>query len=241
MILSLRLHFTFKDSMFQISKYKRYPMNILVGISFINMNVSILYHFFIGPDTIYFIILAIPMIMYFPASIYGMMLFVQKMYALAKMRASSYTNHRGSVFNVQQKQLLYTTTKYASLLSLALISTFVFHVLVMIENAVTGEGKILSSPMASIDCVINILCLYLQYPFADEFYKKFCICFGKCCLYLLTKHAKRKIQRESKMDRIIQLGEHSPVSIDDGIPESASLQMVPTQSTVSVGDDNNIE
>ena len=130
------------------------------------------------------------LVIYCILSIYPMVLFVHKMYALMKLRASSLRN-----FTAKQHVLLKATTKYITLLSIALVSSWISVSTVIIANALFGdqEGEdrytllyISGGVLVCIDVTFNIICLYLQYPFNKKYYDKYCICFGNCCVYLLT-------------------------------------------------------
>ena len=140
----------------------------------------------------------------------AMILFVMKMYELIKMRASDIgSNRRGSraAFNDQQKQLLMVTTKYVSLLAFAIISTWV-RLLAFIAEVIYDDISTISGILGNVDNIINILCLYLQYPFAKKYYDKYCICayLGKCCIYCLTTKDIPELQElESQTQRGIDI------------------------------------
>ena len=42
-----------------------------------------------------------------------------------------------------------------------------------------------------IDGTINIICLYLQFPFTQKYYNKYCMCFRDCCMYLIARNTFR--------------------------------------------------
>ena len=52
--------------------------------------------------------------------------------------------------------------------------------------------------MACIDSVVNITCLYLQYPFNKKYYDQYCICAGNYCTYFLTKMALNQRQDQNR-------------------------------------------
>ena len=57
--------------------------------------------------------------------------------------------------------------------------------------------------MYSFDCMINIICLYLQYPFATKYYYKYCKCITKLWNNLLIYKAQNALKQ--KYSNIIQL------------------------------------
>ena len=108
-----------------------------------------------------------------------MILFTQKMYALTKMRVTSIKYllnppKNGPEFNEQQKQLLRTTTKFVTLLSFAMVSTWIYFVETVIEFGIMGDLRFLNGTVGNIDCIINIICLLLQYKINQRYYKKCC-------------------------------------------------------------------
>ena len=112
------------------------------------------------------------------------------MYALTKMRATSMQSGGSIEFNEQQKQLLHTTTKYVTLLSLAMLSSWMAILIGVILTASLGFSDEIFRTiiiLENMDCKINILCLYLQYPFNREYYDKYCVCFVKSLKLLCYK------------------------------------------------------
>ena len=140
---------------------------------------------------------------YFGSSVYAMVIFTHKMYALSRMRAISINknNHtENSIeFNEQQRELLYATAKYVTLLSLALISSWLTWIIFAINIVIFGDLALVSGNVGMIDVTVNVICLYLQFPFASDYYNKCCICFSDCCLCLLTKQANARLQKSKSI------------------------------------------
>ena len=202
-ILLLRLYLTFQESIFELSKNQKVFLIIVFSLHWISSIVGTILYYTNNPMVILIIVSGLWKIIYLTESIYGMILFAQKMYALTKMRASSIDNDQ-VLFNEQQMELLRTTTKYVTLLSIAMISSWIYFFFVSINGILPGQKTSVSGPLlgtlGNIDCVINILCLYLQFPFNNEYYDKYCICFTKFCMYFLEIHAKRQVGKEHKPD-----------------------------------------
>ena len=184
--LLLRLYFTFKDSVLEITKAQKWMLIVsyLFGIISVCMEPCINFkgHGFI-----------LGVIIYFVLSIYGMVVFSKKMYQVAKMDKTD--------------ELLSTTIKYVSLLCIATLSSWIVFSFMILAHIITlGDDGVISitiqsvrRSMVGIDCVVNIICLYLQYPFNDEYYKKYCACITNCCMYLIT----RRNQNEINLDDIV--------------------------------------
>ena len=187
-ILWLRLHFTFKESMFAMKRYQRW-------IVFIGTFVAIFLSAF-AALTLSNLIIGILLLLYISLSMYGMKLFVFKMYALTRMRQSS-INNQGE-FTAQQMKLLYATTKYVTLLSIAMISTLLNALLSWL--LVDIFGTVFTAFMMCFDGTINIVCLYLQFSNNKKYYDKYCICFGNCCTYLLMMREAKKLDGDKDRD-----------------------------------------
>ena len=130
-------------------------------------------------------------IIYLSISIYCLILFAQKMYKLIKMKSIIIDGNEIKL-SVEQEKLLYISTKYITLLSIAMISTWIALIFVISYSWLCAFQRIdcISSMEMGIHCtdsVINLICLYLQFPFAKNLYNKYCLFCSDCCLYMLTR------------------------------------------------------
>ena len=216
MILS-RIYFTFNDSILEITKCQKIYFFIAIPLWFIIrviiaaiywLSIAAFYLFTPSKMTIlieyiYFAMFVGGVIHHVFINIYGMILFSSKMYALVKMRARSVYHYSNIdkkeivIFNEQQRKLLHVTAKYMTLLSIAIISTWIALSIAYLPRqhvfpSIPCERNMLFLP----DCVINVLCLYLQFPFADKYYRRCCGCFGVCCVWLLIKKASPRLKNE---------------------------------------------
>ena len=110
------------------------------------------------------------------------------------------------------KKLLSITSKYVTLLTLAILSSWISLLISIFLIMILGNGHpllIIGRILVNIDCVTNIICLYLQYPFNRDYYDKFCVCFAKCCSYLLNKRGMNN-KMEDNNGNAIELGNKSP-------------------------------
>ena len=133
-----------------------------------------------------------------------MTLFVQKMYQLFKIRQCS-LDGSGIQMNDRQRKLLYTSTKYVTLLSFAMVSTWMALAYGAFVNWF-GDSIIRARTVVIIDMDINIVCMYLQFAFNRKYYDKYCVCFGSCCSYFMDRKFRRSHQTVMKMDKEINLG-----------------------------------
>ena len=191
-ILLLRLYLTFRESVLEITLYQKWIFIVLYSFNIIiTIILNLTYALSIVDNLIYAIYVAVASMIYFILSLYAMSLFSSKMFALMRMRQYSMDKGKPDTFDEKHKRLLYSTTKYVTLLSIAILSTFVFAVCGVFANYYVEIDGLVSS-VACIDCVINIICLYLQYPFNNKYYDKYCKCFGNCCMYFFIKICKKK-------------------------------------------------
>ena len=194
LILILRLYFTFKDSNLRISKCQQW----LLIITYLFLTVWLIVYFIfdvvinISNWYLFAFTLGASGMIYFALSIYCMILFAQKMYKLIKMRFKAGTEMK---LNFQQEKLLYVTTKYVTLLSIAMISTWITVIFAICYSWLCLFGRIdeeycvysVWMEVRCTDSLINIICLYLQFPFAKNIYNRYCLYCRNCCQYVLTR------------------------------------------------------
>ena len=121
--LLLRIYFSFKGSIFNVTKCQKRLFISLYILTGLCLAASMITYRIVGnPDKLpliwkklYHIVTWLGTILYFTGCIIGMYLFAKKMYKLAKLKGSD----NGTKLNRDQLRLLYTTSKYISLLSLA--------------------------------------------------------------------------------------------------------------------------
>ena len=127
--------------------------------------------------------LIIALLLYLGLSLYGVISFAHKLYQLLKNNEETHN------------ELLYATTKYTTLLSLAMISTWITGsygaVFAVIWPSLEGDSLTINltiqNSLPYIDTVINVICLSLRYSFNKKYYDKYCTCCTKCCVYVLAQ------------------------------------------------------
>ena len=187
-------------------------------------------------DTLIRVIFAfMGLILYFGLSIYGMILFAQKMYELTKMRRSTIVDTNDNI-NEQQAVLLYATTKYMTLLTLAMVSSWIsssymlginirsFDLVDAIGNEIDAS---IALSITCIDSVFNVICLYLQYPMAKDYYDKYCICLGNFCTYLMTKNALK--QKEQRHETLASVEFTNEVNVEQNNDKNENVELMVNQ------------
>ena len=196
----MRIYSTFKKSVYKTSKYQNIFLIILLFINIINFfATSILFEVF-GITMTVGIILVYSGIIYCISSVYGMSVFSKKMYQLTKNEASDDTQIE---LNRQQLNLMNITSKYISLLSLAVITTWfalgiqlISYLYIISIDEYEGIGRCIFSVTVAVDSTVNLICLFLQYPFSKHYYDKYCKGLAKCCASMLITKTTRAMKFE---------------------------------------------
>ena len=215
-ILLMRVHHTFRKSMFEISFTEKWILIISYTLTIISGCLTIIIYLWEKLHdksnetefyTEYFILYYfqfLSVIFYVSTSLYAMCIFTRKMYKLAELRANSMRNidEESIKLNAKQTKLLNTTSKYLSLSALAIFTTFIATIVIWYAwewygydawwNEVIRQIVLTAT---SMDCVCNIICLYLQYPWTKRYYDRYCSCFAKCWGYILKTKFERKMKK----------------------------------------------
>ena len=224
-ILLIRVHFTFKESIFKLSKCEKYSFIILYSMTILSVLFVLSVQRGMDPVDLYgmqrilYTISAYCLIIFFSiTTIYGIFIFVLKMYKLTRLRRGESTK-----LTQQQMKLLNIAAKYISLLGLAIFTTWITFILILMYAHTLpwniAEIQLFLAQFA-IECAVNVICLYLQYPFAKKYYYKYCECFGRFWRNILVKKVERAIQLEcsesTKDKQTIQI-EYNHVGTTDEI------------------------
>merc|ERR1712150_345246 len=98
----------------------------------------------------------------------------------------------------QQQTLSDLSSKYTMLFVIALVSTILFHFMILLVNVY------LRSNFMVIDLCINLWCVYLQFAFAKDHYVKCCgYCDARCRNYnsRRTRKTIHKLSMELSIDK----------------------------------------
>lgn len=112
--------------------------------------------------------------------------------------------------NDQQQRFLAKISRYVSLFTLAIILTFCTAIgsmsLELIPTTFEGKSVQLIIMSGYFDGVLNIICLALQYPFAKEFYYKYCL-WVECCWKAIFIRKAEKHQPKKKIKLVVMKSE----------------------------------
>ena len=182
---------------------------------------------FVPPQWLYLFYL-FPLILYALLCIWTVYEFCHNLLCTAKAQ-SHYTNKRG--LDIKQLQIIDVSSKYLSLFMFAMLSTSIHYVIFSIFNFNELDPAILMG----VDCVVNLLCLFLQFPFTSIYYYQYCRSLDICCRRVLTwrlgKHdqaikAKRAVLHSPKV------GAQRDLTVDEmKIAEDLDSYLPATSST----------
>ena len=155
---------------------------------------------------------------YIILSIWGLILFTRNLDSLVLIQSkATVTDATHNVVRVEldhtQLELIYQQTKYVVLLSIAMITSILFYILILIQGYF-GEEYIklysfqIDTIFESIDVITNVICLYFQFSFADKYYSKFCKCSNRFKNRMQIKH----LERAKSKTNTISIPTHSPTN-----------------------------
>lgn len=212
--LILRLH-AFKHSALEITSTLRCTLLMLfigVTLSGVAYFANVAFWYFeleLSEDSWYDldVVVTISWTMYwtswFLTSFVAVAVFARNLYRLAMFTPPENVSPDRSIqLTGDQNKLIAVSSKYVSLFALAAVSTFTC---VMVASV----GKVLSwtnigiaelednklSLVIACDVVVNVVCLYLQYQFANKIYRRVCCGLDACCNRMMAKRMKKDVNR----------------------------------------------
>jgi len=201
--LVVRLHVTFRLSIYEMTpKTTRLFVVLFAILIFLSLVwVSALILGSNGYEHIRWIFISVSsfsfLIVYVVASFLAVRFFVKNLKALAISRVDDASLRDVTVsadvsLNVHQQTLLNLSAKYVLLFVVAIVSTVLNSVLVIL----VFHGW-MGAVVLSLDLCINLFCLYLQFSFAAGHYQKCCFCLDARCRAAVSKRTKREIFAKS--------------------------------------------
>jgi len=191
-VFVLRLYATFERSAFALSKMKRRILGItyLVMVFMWMLQIALLFYIVFGQNRYVedgFVIplslwslIASTWVIFIALSIYSVYKFVDNMLLTAKMRSNHSSWSPG--LDKKQRQMINLSAKYLSLFLFAEGTTFAHFGFFSFCTYNDLDPSIL----LGIDCIANVLCLFLQWGFAAIYYYRYCRKLDGCCRRLMT-------------------------------------------------------
>merc|ERR1712228_858297 len=169
--------------------------------------------------------------------------FMGKVFSLGKSRTKkqvkAFNEAEPIALNKMQETLMHLSAKYVSLFLLASFSSLIAMFSGFYESASDIRISLFLVPF---DCCVNLICIYLQYAFAEKQYLRFCSKLDWSCKRLMTAgwvqsiHTMRREERdlevkeEKRIEMAIAMGMGDEIKT---IPESASNELKPTAPTAA--------
>ena len=238
--LVTRLYVTFQDSALRMARNTLYLFGIIFVLLFLliialAILLTLQYSGDISNESNalkHRMLVVIPFLcLYFVGSAAAIRLFVVNVLDLTTLQYGIGTLCNSSIgmnditLNGRQQKILHLSAKYVSLFCVASLSTFIS---VMFPFINKGLNEFLGL-FLSVDLCVNLLCLYLQFAFASEHYRKCCCCWDSCCRAMVRSKAKRLILRQSQRpQRRVRVASNAAdtdedIESDDGAPNTDPL------------------
>ena len=268
--LIIRLHLTFRHSIYKIPFIKQFILMIffiLTMCSFITA-VGLYLSCVIQWDqldtesesgdneiqsrikwVIYFAMIAWSQ--YIITAAFAVFLFAQNMLKLTKKRASTMRNimnpqrdinlQNETELNKSQSKYINNTSRYVSLFTWALISSFVTMLSPMVANYIPSvfDGRFIYLILisGSIDGTINVICLLLQYSFCNPFYYKYCKWMECCWKRIFIRRAHKALMNKYRQQLAVVIPSRSTANQSTNEHQN-NLEMVITSSDDDMRIDN---
>jgi len=200
----LRLHSTFDDTAYRTTPTARYLFIFILGTEFVlTFAVSVVYILYLedtvdGDDADETVSnigkagLTLFLILFFVGSAMAVAFFVNNLSELAESRSISLRNLAVAEDDValdkSQQKLSDLAARYLLLFGFATTSTILCFALTFVEYNVFATFFV-------IDHCINLICLYLQFAFAQKEYNALCGCLDRKCREMMTKRTRRSIHQ----------------------------------------------
>ena len=212
--LVMRLHITFKGSALKMTRNTVYFFKILFVIESI---LSIVFTIGCAPGinlhrAIFSLSFGLFFIFYLIGSASAVRLFVANLSELTRLQSGSQRKVSDSpkdiALNAKQQRTLHLSSRYILLFLVAILST-----ILAVLSVQTWHN--LLALFWSIDLCVNLWCLYLQFAFAANHYRKCCGCLDTCCTSMVAGSARRSIHRDSLRSRVPMTS--GSVSVSTGV------------------------
>lgn len=190
MTLVLRLRMTFNDSIYQMSQCTYF---VFIAILCILFAVTCT-----GPAFVHLPVLTIPIFFFFffMGSALAVYFFVSNLSKLAKSRRNTLSKMNISETDISldrsQQKMMDLAARYLLLYGVATLSSMMFTV-----GCLFLLGQHVLDITITIDCSINLICMYLQFGFAKNHYQRCCGCMDRLCRGAITKRTKSSIHKLS--------------------------------------------
>eukprot|EP01084_Bolivina_argentea_P231817 390837_1 len=216
--LFARLHFTFRDSMFGLSKRTQiifvtlYCVVLILScvLIYITSHRIVIYgsevpitQWIVLPE-VFGVTFSIYGVFYLGAAAAATITFAHKLVKLTNISSfSSRDVHSRRTLNKKQLKIIESATRYTSLVDIGIGSGLITSVILVIygyngETHWTVRFFHLVFMITSINFLIQVITTYLQYPFATKYYYKYCKCNHLAWRFMLTQKADKMFEKSKR-------------------------------------------
>eukprot|EP01084_Bolivina_argentea_P217987 370008_1 len=249
--LLVRLHHTFKNSVYAISTIKLsilFTLFIVTLIPCIGAIIVLNLSYFVSPKQAQYyrmlngIFGAITIIFYMITGISTVISFSRNLLHLAEAQSNSPISCCNIKLNKSQKKLINQVSRYNALFTLAAITSFMvvitFSICAVISMLYDYDYIPLLQCITIVDCLVNIVCIFLQYSFATKYYIKYCHCLDKYWKQMVNKTILKSIKYQYTKSNLYATDTTNKIPVDHSGDESHSnskieLNIEPTESSIN--------
>jgi len=203
--LVLRLHFVFQGSEFAMSPNTGRLFAIIFLVLATSMMLVLVHQIFEVGHSFYWSSVFILASAYFVGSLLSVLFFARNLSKLAEsmdVPQRQLTLQRNEVsLDVKQQKLMDLSTKYVLLFLAAILSTSLAGVFALFIS------DIMVHFFAAVDLSINVFCLYLQFGFATDLYRRSFRCLDSRCKALISSRMRKNLHRRHTIGSVS--GSHS--------------------------------
>ena len=210
-----RLQHTFAKSVYALSKVKLWSFGILFVVTMIAFGASVAFNLMahIHGDAItehsasnldyhYIWVMytaVISIVLYLITGTWAVIEFSKRLLELTKSQTNTVKNLENIELNESQQKLINQISRYNALFSLAVFTS----ALVVVAVSVTIKDSTywlinVTNYCTTIDCIVNIVCIYLQYSFATKYYIKYCKLLDLCWKLIINKAIIKSIKHDHR-------------------------------------------
>ena len=191
------------------------------------------------------------MIVFAVSSLVAVSTFMGKVFILGKSRTVKqvklFCEEEPIALNKMQEKLMDLSSKYVSLFIIASISSGVTMLSGFYESASDLRVSLILVP---IDCCVNLICIYLQYVFSEDYYKKSCAKLDWSCKKLMTAgwvqsiHSMRRMEydlevqnmkKEKELEMTVEVSDQEPrKKMKTRSPKTTPLETIPERISLEM-------
>ena len=230
--LLFRLKYTFQHSSYAISTTKLTIFAILFCITSLLFIIALIMYILANIERItttesgisFYVIITmfiavIALIFYMITGLWAVIEFSKNLLTLTKSQANTVRDINSLKLNESQRKIIKQVSRYNALFFVAASTSIIVTIALSIAAGIALERDTdywvisIMQCISLIDCVVNIISLYLQYSFSTKYYEKYCKCLDKCWMSIFDKYIKQSVRNQYNLPQQ-QIQESVPIVRD---------------------------